>query len=85
MLLLLLLLFNIKFQQFLVARLVLIGLLYTGRQVVRSGAMNKRTGPRWEVGFMNLHDTECLQLYDPGGDHRRRTVAAMLASACMFA
>ena len=83
--LLLLLLFNIKFQQFLVARLVLIGLLYTGRQVVRSGAMNKRTEPRWQVGFMNLHATKCLQLYDPVGDYWRHIEAAMLANACMFA
>ena len=39
----------IEFQQLLVVSLVAIGLLYTGRWVVRSGATSKRTGSRWEV------------------------------------
>ena len=39
----------IEFQQLLVVSLVAIGLLYTGRRVVRSGVTSKRTGSRWEV------------------------------------
>ena len=76
---------HIEFKELLVASLVAIGLLYTGGRVVRSVATSKRTGPCWEVRFTRVYGTECSQLHVPGVTTGGELLAAMLASACMFA